>query len=95
MVQQRIMKFKVHFSEQLWKTETGVYLKTKRQHEISQWWIRGIFAKVRKKKKKEYAYIRMLIYSHWGTDARKEITGTNTEGKNNVMLVYNDWLSGK
>ena len=37
----------------------------------------------------------MLIYSHWGTDARKEITGTNTEGKNNVMLVYNDWLSGK
>lgn len=37
----------------------------------------------------------MLIYSHWGTDARKEITGTNIEGKNNVMLVYNDWLSGK
>lgn len=36
----------------------------------------------------------MLIYSHWGTDARKEITGTNTGGKN-IVLVCNDWLSGK
>ena len=45
-------------------------------------------------KKKEYAYVRMLIYSHWGTDARKEITGTNTGGKN-IVLVCNDWLSGQ
>ena len=50
--------------------------------------------KSEEKKKKEYAYVRMLIYSHWGTDARKEITVTNTGGKN-IVLVYNDWLSGK
>ena len=57
--------------------------------------LEAFLLKSEKKKKKKYAYIRMLIYSHWGTDARKEITGTNIEGKNNVMLVYNDWLSGK
>ena len=34
------------------KPETGAYLKSKRQHTISQWWIRDIFTKVRRKKKK-------------------------------------------
>lgn len=87
MVEQGMTKFILlrHFG----KPERECTSKLRSNIKFHNDGLEAVLLKSEKEKKTQHTYVRMLIYSHWGTDERKEITDTNTgRGKYSVSLQW-------